>query len=158
MNTSNLPTPPNSKEERAFEKLVMWVSSFSIGVLAAFLASLKQVNPSIVFKFTFATVAAFVGGAVLAVLFLRAVLHGSKKRRAMLVFIAAIGSVLLYFFFGIENTSRANRSDVMFGTVIAVMVLSFLAWVIWRLGRYFESDQQPDQNSTAATDRRYKDL
>src|SRR5947199_3442032 len=108
------PALNESKDERAFEKLVMWTSSFSIGVLAAFLASLKQVNPTIVFKFSFETVLAFAGGAVLTAIFLRVVLHGSKKRRATLVVAAAIVSVLLYFLFGIENTSRANRSDVMF--------------------------------------------
>jgi multisubunit Na+/H+ antiporter MnhB subunit len=148
MNPIKISAPTNeSKEERAFEKLVMWTSSFSIGVLAAFLASLKQVNPTIVFKFTFETVAAFVGGAALTALFLRIVLHGSKKRRAPLVFAAAIVSVLLYFCFGIENSARANRSDMMIGTAFAVAVLSFVAWVIWRLGKYFESDGQRDRDS-----------
>ena len=33
------------------------------------------------------------------------------------------------------------------GTVIAVTVLSFLAWVIWRLGRYLETDQEQNGNS-----------
>jgi len=147
MNPSNISTSAKeSRDERAFEKLVMWTSSFSIGVLAAFLASLKQVNPTIVFKFTFGTVAAFVIGAALTGLFLRVVLHGSKKRRAVMVFAAAIASVVLYFAFGIENTTRANRSDVLVGTVIAVTVLSFLAWVIWRLGRYLESDEQRNEN------------
>ena len=153
MNTDNLPAPGNeTKDERAFEKLVMWASSFSIGLLAAFLASLKQVNPTIVFKFTFETVAAFVGGAVLTTFFLRVVLHGSKKRRAALVIVAAIASVVLYFLFGIENTSRANRSDVTIGTVLAVTVLSFVAWVIWRLTRFLESDQQ--QNADPQQDGR----
>jgi len=148
MNTSKPSAPLNeSREERAFEKLMMWASSFSIGLLAAFLASLKQVNPTIVFKFTVLTVIGFVGGAVLTAIFLRIVLHGSKKRRAPLVFAAAIVSVILYFLFGIENTSRANRSDVMVGTVCAVAVLSFVAWVIWRLGRYLESDQQQREDS-----------
>ena len=147
MDTTKTSAPAKeSKEERAFEKLVMWVSSFSIGVLAAFLASLKQVNPTIVFKFTFETVLAFVGGSVLTALFLRIVLHGNKKRRAPLVFAAAIVSVVLYFLFGIENTSRANRSDVLVGTVIALTVLSFLGWVIWRLVRYLESDEERQRN------------
>ena len=143
MNTGKLAMPAdNSKPERDFEKLVMWVSSFSIGLLAALLASLKQVNPSIVLKFSFETVLAFVGGGVLTALFLRSVLHGNKKRRAVLVVAAAIVSVLTYFLFGIKNTSQANRSDVTIGTAIAVTVLSFLAWVIWRVGKYFESEEQ----------------
>lgn len=119
----------------------MWASCFSIGVLAASLASLKQVNPTIVFKFTLETVLAFVAGGVLTGLFIRLVLHAGKKRRPVLVLAAAIVSVLLYFLFGIENTARANRSDVLVGTAFAVAVLSFLAYVIWRLGKFFESDQ-----------------
>jgi Na+/proline symporter len=134
----------DSKEGRDFEKLVLWASSFSIAVLAALLASLKQVNPSIVLRFSVATVVAFVGGAVLTPLFLRVVMHGSKKRRALLVIAAAIVSVLTYFLFGIENTSQENRTDVTIGTAIAVTVLSFVAWVLWRLAQYFNSDQPND--------------
>lgn len=136
----------DSKQGRDFEKLVMWASSFSMAVLVGFLASLKQVNPSIVFHFTFATVVGFVGGGVLTPLFLRIVLHANKRRRAILVFAAAIASVVGYFLFGIENTAKENRHDVVIGTVAAVAVLSFLAWVIWQLGRYFESDGQNNRD------------
>ena len=62
------------------------------------------------------------------------------------MFAAAIVSVVLYFLFGIENTSRANRSDVLVGTVIALTVLSFLGWVIWRLVRYLELDEERQRN------------
>jgi Na+/proline symporter len=147
MNTSKGTMPLNdSKEGRDFEKLVLWVSSFSIAVLAGLLASLKQVNPSIVLRFSIATIIAFVGGAVLTPLFLRVVMHSSKKRRAILVIAAAIVSVLTYFLFGIENTSQENRMDVTIGTAIAVTVLSFVAWILWRLSRFLESDQQQNRD------------
>jgi Na+/proline symporter len=147
MNTSKGTMPLNdSKEGRDFEKLVLWASSFSIAVLAGLLASLKQVNPSIVLRFSIATIIAFVGGAVLTPLFLRVVMHGSKKRRAILVIAAAIVSVLTYFLFGIENTSQENRMDVTIGTAIAVTVLSFVAWILWRLSRFLESDQQQNRD------------
>lgn len=147
MNTSKGTMPLNdSKQGRDFEKLVIWVSSFSIAVLAGLLASLKQVNPSIVLRFSVATILAFVGGAVLTPLFLRVVMHGSKKRRAILVIAAAIVSVLTYFLFGIENTSQENRTDVTIGTAIAVTVLSFVAWILWRLSRFLESDQEQNRD------------
>jgi Na+/proline symporter len=147
MNTTKGTMPLNdSKEGRGFEKLVLWASSFSIAVLAGLLASLKQVNPSIVLRFSIATIIAFVGGAVLTPLFLRVVMHGSKKRRAILVIAAAIVSVLTYFLFGIENTSQENRMDVTIGTAIAVTVLSFVAWILWRLSRFLESDQQQNRD------------
>ena len=148
MSPSKISVPvEDSKEGRDFEKLVMWASSFSIAVLAALLASLKQVNPSIVLHFSIATIIAFVGGGVLTALFLRVVMHGNKRHRAILVVAAAIASVLVYFLFGIENTSQENRTDVTIGTAIAVAVLSFVAWVLWRLARFFNSEK-PDQNGS----------
>jgi uncharacterized protein HemY len=86
------------------------------------------------------TVIAFVAGGVLTALFLRVVLHTNKRRRALLVLGAAIASVLGYFLFAIKNTSQENRSDVTVGTVIAVVVLSFVAFVLWRVVRFFEAD------------------
>lgn len=143
MSTRKIPMPlAESKQGRDFEKLVMWTSSFSIGVIAAFLASLKQVNPSLVLRFSAETVIAFVGGGILTALFLRVVLRSNKKRRALLVVGAAIVSVLVYFLFGISNTSQENRTDVTIGTAIAVTVLSFIAWLLWRLSRMLEADQK----------------
>jgi len=137
----------DSKQERDFEKLVIWASSFSIAVLGGCLGSLKQVNPTIIMQFSVASVVGFVGGGVLTALFLRIVLHGDKRRRSVLVFAAAIASVVGYFLFAIKNVARETRSDVIIGTIAALTVLSFLAWVIWRLGQYLESDQKNQDDS-----------
>lgn len=143
----NSPLPPgDSRQGRQFEKLVFWVSSFSLGVMAAGLASLKEVNPAIVFRFSAATVAAFLAGTILTALFLRLVLHASTRKRAALVVGAFILAVLGYFSFGIKNVSPDNRHDVGIGTAIAVIVLSFVAWVLWRVVHFFESDQPPEQD------------
>jgi hypothetical protein len=136
----------DSKQERDFEKLVMWASSFSIAVLGACIGSLKQVNPSIELQFSAGTVVGFVGGGVLTALFLRIVLHGDKRRRSIMVFVAAIASVLGYFLFAIKNAARENRGDFIIGTVAALTVLSFLAYVIYRVGKFFESDQPDDRD------------
>ena len=145
MNTStNPPAPADSKDGRDFEKLVMWVCSLSIGVMAGFLASLKQVNPAIQIRFSAATVIAFVTGGILTALFLRAVLRAEKRRRAVLVVAAAIACMLGYFLIGIKDTSHENRSDVTIGTIAAVIVLSGVAFVLWRVGKFFEADQPDD--------------
>jgi Na+/proline symporter len=135
-----------SKDSRAFEKLVLWVSALSIAAMAGFLASLKQVNPAIVLRFSAMSLVAFVAGGVLTALFLRAVLRANKRRRVLLVLAAAVASVLGYFLFAIKNTSRENRSDVTIGTLIALVVLSFVGLVLWRVVRFFESDQAPDRD------------
>ena len=142
MNTSNIQSAAgDSKDGRDFEKLVIWASSFSIAMLAGFLASLKQVNPAILIRFTPGSVVAFVAGGILTAVFLRLVLKAGKRKRAFLVVGAAVVCVAGYFLLGIENTSRENRSDVTVGAAIAVTVLSFMAFVLWRLTRYLEADQ-----------------
>ena len=142
MNTRKISMPLNdSKDGRDFQKLVVWASSFSIALLAGFLASLKQVNPVIRIRFTVGSAVAFVVGGILTAIYLRIVLKANKRKRAFLVVGAAVVCVLGYFLMGIENTARENRSDVTVGTAIAVTVLSFVALVLWRVTRFLEADQ-----------------
>jgi peptidoglycan/LPS O-acetylase OafA/YrhL len=147
MNPSKIRLPAgDSKDSRDFEKLVVWVSTFSIAVMAGFLASLKQVNPAIQIRFDAVSVAAFILGGVSTAVFLRIVLKANKRRRALLVVGAAIVCVLGYFLLGIKDTSRENRSDVTVGTAIAVAVLSCVAVVIWRLTRFLEADEPKNRD------------
>ena len=145
MSPNKTPLPPGeSKQGRDFEKLVIWTSAFSIAVITGFLASLKQVNPAIQLRFSVVSVVAFIAGGVLTALFLRVVLHTNKRRRTFLVLGAAIASVVGYFLIGIADTASENRSDVTIGTITAVVVLSFVAFVLWRVGHYFEAEQPED--------------
>jgi hypothetical protein len=147
MQTNDAPLPAHeSKEGRDFEKLVVWISALSIAVMAGFLASLKQVNPTIQFRFSLLSVVAGIAGGVLTVLFLRVVLHGNKRHRALLVVIAAIVSVLGYFLFGIKNASRENRLDVTIGTALALAALSFVGWLLWCVVRFLDRDDKRNRD------------
>lgn len=139
------PPPDTSREGRLFEKLVLWVSAFSIAVTAGFLASLKQVNPAVIIHFNAVSVIAFLLGGAITFWFLRVVLGGNKRHRALWVIVAAIVCVLGYFLFGIKNAAQENRSDVTVGTIIAVAVLSFVGWLLWKVSRFLESDQAANQ-------------
>ncbi len=139
----------DSKYSRDFEKLVLWVSTLSIAVMAGFLASIKQVNPAVQFRFSVPSVVAFVAGGVLTFFFLRFILAGNARKRGLLVVAVAILCVLGYFLIGIKDVLPENRRDVTLGTAIAVAVLSFVAFLIWRVGKFFEGDQSPknDENT-----------
>lgn len=148
VNTTNTPLPlGDSKQGRDFEKLVLWASSFSIAVLAGFLASIKQVNPAVQFRFSALSAVAFVLGGVLTAVFLRLVLRSNSRRRALFVFGAAVACVIGYFLMGLKNAPQENRRDMTIGTVIAVAVLSFVAWLLWRVSRFLERDQQRNRNN-----------
>jgi hypothetical protein len=142
----NVIKPTETKDARDFEKLVIWVSTFSIAVMAGFLASIKQVNPAVQFRFTIFSIIAFIAGGALTALFLRFVLKGNKGRRGLLVVAVAIACVLGYFLIGIRDVSAENRRDVTIGTLIAIAALSFVASLIWRVGKFFESDQQRNKD------------
>ena len=131
----------DSKEGRDFAKLVLWVSTISIAVMAGFLGSIKQVNPALQFRLSAASAIAFLAGGVLSFLFLRFILAGNAHKRGLLVVAVAILCVLGYFAIGIKDVLPENRRDVTLGTAIAVAVLSFVAFLIWRVGKFFEDDQ-----------------
>lgn len=142
----NAMKPAETKDERDFEKLVVWVSTLSIAATAGFLASIKQVNPAVQFRFSIFSVVAFIAGGALTALFLRFILKGKKSKRGLLVVGVAIACVLGYFLIGIKDVSSENRRDVIIGTALAVAVLSFLGYVLWRISRFLESDQQRNRD------------
>lgn len=127
---------------------MIWTSTFSIGVLIGFLASIKQVNPAVRFQFSALSVIAFFVGGALTFVFVRSVLSENKKHRALLVVIVAVAALLGYFAFGIKNVSAENRMDVTIGTAIAVAVLAILGWVLWRVSKFFEGDQQGNSDDS----------
>lgn len=139
---------PDSKDSRDFEKIVIRVSTFSIGVLAGLLASIKQVNPAVRFQFSTLSVIAFFVAGALTFFFLRSVLSRNNKHRALLVVIVAVAALLGYFAFGIKNVSAENRKDVTIGTALAVAVLAILGWVLWRVSRFFEGDQPSNRDDS----------
>src|SRR5690348_11639721 len=108
----NATEPAETKDGRDFEKLVVWVSTFSIAVMAGLLASIKQVNPAVQFQFSIFTVIAFIAGGALTALFLRFILKGNKSKRGLLVVGVAIACLLGYFFIGIKDVSADKRRDV----------------------------------------------
>jgi hypothetical protein len=148
MNAANTPTPiEDSKDGRDFEKLVKWASALSIAVTAGFLASLKQLNPSIQIQLSALSVIAFIAGGAVTLLFFRAILGGNKRRRMLLIGGVAIATLLGFFILGIKNASPENRGDVVIGTLAAVSVLSCVAWLLWRVTRFFEADRQPNREN-----------
>jgi hypothetical protein len=149
MNTSKVSMAlPDSKDGRDFEKLVLWLSTASIAVVAGFLASIKQVNPTLEIRFTAISVVAFIAGGVVTALFLRGVLRANKKRRAFLVVAAAALCLLGYFIMGIDKTSRENRIDVTIGTALALATLSCGGFLLWRIFRFLNAEEPQNEDDT----------
>ena len=123
-------------------------TSLSMGLMAAFLISLKQVHPSIEFRFGFGAIAAFLVTAVASWRFCgllaRRESAGESDRnrfivRWMIVFlgISALGT-LAAFAYSLKDVSSQSRREVVEGTGIALLVLAIGGWLIYRVFKFFE--------------------
>jgi hypothetical protein len=138
--------PPNN--ERDFMRVVKIGTSLSMGMMAAFLVSLKQVHPSIELRFGFGAVAAFLIAAAASWRFCallgRSESSGEPRRnrfivRWMIAFlgISALGT-LVAFVYSLKDVSSQSRREVVEGTVIAGLVLALGGWLIYRAFQFFE--------------------
>jgi hypothetical protein len=143
-----VPDQPPPNNERDFMRVVKIGTSLSMGLMAAFLISLKQVHPSIEFRFGFGAIAAFLIAAVASWRFCAMLAgpdtSGEPRRRRFIVRwmvaflgVSAVGT-LLAFAYSLKDVSSQSRREVVEGTVIAVLVLAIGGWLIYRAFQFFE--------------------
>jgi len=145
--------PPN--DERDFFRVVKVSTALGMGVLAAFLYSLKRVHPDIVFKFTLGTVLIFlVVGAIswaFCGVLARAESGGEMAGRKRFLFrwlvwffgLTTLGTIAA-FAYALKDVGTESRRDVVEGTLIAVVVLSLGGLLIWKAFHFFEAQSEAE--------------
>lgn len=147
-----------SKDERDFIQVVKVSTALGLGLMAAFLYSLKQVHPHIVLEFGFGTVLAFLVTAVFSWLFCNVLFKGEydegdsvqaaalKKRRVTrwVIFFIVISSLITAaaFLYSLKDLASDNRREVIEGAGIAVIVLSIGGFFIHKSVRFFEEQDR----------------
>src|SRR5258706_11945943 len=127
-----------TKDEQDFVRVVKFATAFSLGVMAAFLFSLKQVHPAIRLDFTLGTVLAFLITAVFSWLFCGVLFKGEfnegdsagaaalKKRRVtrwIFFFVVVSGLATAgAFLYSLKDVSADSRREVIEGAGIATVV------------------------------------
>ena len=123
-------------------------TAVSMGVMAGFLVSLKQVHPSIELHFGVGTVVAFILAGAASWRFCAMLARpdssdGTNRNRFivrwMITFlgISALGT-LAAFAYSLKDVSARSRSEVVQGTLIAACVLAVGGWFIYRAFQFFE--------------------
>ncbi|MEY2466349.1 MAG: hypothetical protein QOD03_870 [Verrucomicrobiota bacterium] len=152
-------TPPDqSKHSHDFERVVTWASALSMAIAAGFLASLKQINPIIIIRFSLLTVMAFFAAGILTVLFFQWLMRransekptGQNRLWGIMIAIAALGTFVGCVVFAIRNVSFQQQKDVIIGTSLAAVVLTFVGVLCWRIVRWLEASdekQKEDEDS-----------
>jgi drug/metabolite transporter (DMT)-like permease len=147
-----------TKDERDFVGVVKFATAFSLGIMAGFLYSLKQVHPTIELEFNFGTALAFLITAAFSWLFCGVLFKGEfnvgdsvgaaalKKRRIgrwILFFIVVSGLATAgAFLYSLKDVSAQSRREVIQGAGIATVVLAIGGFLIHKTVRFFEEQDK----------------
>jgi hypothetical protein len=147
------PPPPNGPdanqlaEERQLKRVIEWSMTICVGAMAAFFASIRRVNPELEFRLDWFTLLALGGGAWMGHLFWRVIPRdtpGGRKRWLPLGLWLAVqlGAMIFTFGYGIKDLSGPQHRDLLIGAGLAILALAFVAFLLWRVGRFFEDSHR----------------
>jgi high-affinity Fe2+/Pb2+ permease len=136
------------KNDRDFYRVVQVSSALGLGIVAAFLYSIREVNPSIRFEFSIGSIVAFLLAAAASWIFWRnlplrsgeSAPAGSKRRWLLLATTVLVVGMVGFFAYGLRNVSGHKLREIVEGTLLAVALVGFLSWVVWKLFRLIQSD------------------
>ena len=118
-----------------------------LGITAAFVESIKSVNPELVFRLSGWTCFAFlvVAGAswyVLERVFFRALREGRPPPVKLVIGFTALLTIgtLAGFGMSMRGISAERQSDMMVGTTWAVLALSIVGFAFWKVVQFLERD------------------
>ncbi|GEM_PF-2031619 len=137
-------------DDDRLKRVIKWAVTFSIGAMAGFIVAVRQVNPTIEIRFDWLVVLAFVVGCGMGWLFWRVIpdeanqgREGKSKWLPLMLWLAALGVMMVAgFVYGMKDISSAKQKEMYWGTGMAILVLSFLGFLLSRAVKFFESDHQ----------------
>jgi len=139
-------------DDRALIRVIQFCSGFGLGTMAAILYSVKQVSPALRYEITFGTGVAFLLAVGLSWAFWRLVfgkqpeLDGSlsKRRRRWFAVLSLIltGATLAPFFYALKDVTSEEAGQVAQGTALALLALSALGFLFWRVTRFLNADSR----------------
>ena len=162
-----------TKDERDFVRVVQAGTALGLGLMAAFLYSLKQVHPAIRLEFTVGTVLAFLVTAAFSWLFCSVLFKGEfnegdtaqsaaiKKRRVArwTIFFIVVASLTTggAFLYSLKDVAAESRREVLEGAGIAVVVLAIGVLLIHKSVRFFEEQDKINLEINREDDEARKD-
>lgn len=136
--------PPS---EHNFLRLLQYSGAGCLGITAAFVESLKSVNPELVFRLSGWTFLAFlvVTGAswyVMERVFFRDRQEGKPPPVKLVIGFTALLSIgtLAGFALSMRGISAERQKDMLVGTTWAVMALSIVGFAFWKVVQFLERD------------------
>ena len=139
-------TQPDPAELK-FLRLLQYSSAGCLGITAAFLETMKSINPEVRFELSWRTPVVFVLIAaaawyVIERVFFRALLAGRPVPVKLVVGFTVFLSLgtLAGFAFSMRGISAERQSDMLVGTTWAVLALTIVGLAFWKVVKFLERD------------------
>ncbi|MBU6400364.1 MAG: hypothetical protein KGS61_08600 [Verrucomicrobia bacterium] len=146
---------PNDIDQRRLLRVIQAATALSLGLMFAFLLSIKEVNPALRFQFSPGTILGFVLGAGLSWTAWQWIFLGPRRRRRRLlglVLIAALlaAATLAAFAYALKDVPADRLRDLATGAGWAAVFLGALGLIFWRVARFLERDSAGAQTTAGA--------
>ena len=145
-----------ANNDRDLTRVIKCSSALGLGLMAAFLYSIKQVTPEFQYKITVGTGVSFATAAALSWAFWRLVfgkldtLEGdlSRPRKRWFIILSAFLTMatLSPFIFALKGVANEKMIEIAEGTALALLALGGIGFLLWKAACFLESDSKRTNN------------
>ena len=148
-----------ANNDRDLIRVIKFSSALALGLMAAFLSSIKQVTPELQYEFSVRTGLSFAAAAALSWVFWRLVFGKpnsseqglSKLRKRWLVLLSVFLTVatLAPFVYTLKGIANEKLLEIAEGTALAFLALGGVGLLLWKAARFLENDTKREEDSAA---------
>ena len=141
-----------ANNDRDLTRVIKYSSAMGLGLMAAFLYSIKQVTPQFQYRISVGTGVSFAAAAALSWAFWRLVFgrpditeNGlSKPRKRWFIILSVFLTVATLAPFGYMLKGVANEKlvEIVEGTALAALALGGVGFLLWKAARFLENDSK----------------
>jgi H+/Cl- antiporter ClcA len=139
-------------DDRNLIRVVKFSSGFGLGTMAAFLYSVKQVNPVLRYEISGGTGVSFALAVALSWAFWRLVFGRQndlnarvstiRRRWLWLLSLVLVLCTVAPFVYALKGVGNDKAKDIAEGTAIALVALGGVGFLFWRVTRYLKADSE----------------
>ena len=143
--------------DRDLTRVIKCSSALGLGLMAAFLYSIKQVTPELRYKISVGTGVSFAVAAALSWAFWRLVFGKpdasekglSKPRKRWLILLSVFLTVatLAPFVYTLKGVANEKMVEIAEGTALALLALGGVGFLLWKMARFLENDSKRADDS-----------
>ena len=147
-----------ANNDRDLTRVIKYSSAMGLGLMAAFLYSIKQVTPELQYRISIGTGVSFVAAAALSWAFWRLVfgkpnsledgLSKPRKRWFIILSVFLTIATLAPFVYTLKGIANEKMVEIAEGTALAVLALGGVGFLLWKAARFLEDDSKRADDST----------